>query len=191
MLLEEAVLNPKQVSELTKVPAALVAWDMAHREYRDAGGETLSASRQVGAIMKIIPTYVRQKGIWVFEKFNGEPGELRAWLKDKAKLFGTDSYAPTAGERIVNILGNEELAQLTAKDVCSMEEMDDGELNAFVRRRFGPEPHPRQHRPVSRPTGPPPPRPTSKGQWRCTVRKLPGEGPFEQRMSETPGGAPG
>ena len=142
MLLEQAVLNPKQVSELSKVPAALVAWDAVHREYRDAGGETLSPNRQVGAIMQIIPNYVRQKGLWDFDNFKSKPDELRAWLKNKAKLFGTDTYAPAASKRIVNLLDSEELAQLTEDELHNLEDLEDGELNAFVRRRFGSKPGP-------------------------------------------------
>ena len=115
LALEHAVLNPRQVSELAKVPQALVSWDAAHRDYREAGGGTLSPERQVGAILKILPNFVHDKALWD-QNFKDKPGELRAWLKEKARLFSGTNYAQVY-KRGVNLLESEDLAQLPTDEL--------------------------------------------------------------------------
>ena len=132
--LENAVLTPAQVSDISKVPQALVNWETAHREYKDAGGTPLTASRQVGAMMRLLPTEVHDKAIWDFETYKDSPGKLRQWLKEKAKLFTQGSFHNR--RRGVNLLEGEQSGDTNGEELNALGELDDEQVLAFVRRRW-------------------------------------------------------
>ena len=156
--LEDAVLTPPQVSDLAKIPQALVNWDAAHREYKDAGGTALTPDRQVGAIMRLLPAAVRDRALWDFESFKDSPAKLRQWLKEKAKIFSQGSFAQ-ARRRGLNILDNEQYEAMTSEELHNLSEMDDEQIHAFVRRRFPPKAAGGDRRPIgAAPRAPPPPR---------------------------------
>ena len=87
MNLEDAVLMPRRLKLLTDIPKGLVAWDAAHRAFRDAGGTPLDDHRQVGALMRLLPSTVREKALWEWEKFEGKPLALRRWVRERTKLL--------------------------------------------------------------------------------------------------------
>ena len=64
-----------------------VAWDAAHRAFRDAGGAALDDHRTVGALMRLLPDEVRQKALWEWEKSEGKPLALRRWVRERTKLL--------------------------------------------------------------------------------------------------------
>ena len=53
--LEDVVLAPPRVQDVSQIPQALVRWDAAHKEYVEAGGTSLPPDKKVGAIMRILP----------------------------------------------------------------------------------------------------------------------------------------
>ena len=158
--LEDAVLTPPQVSDLARIPQALVNWDAAHREYKDAGGTALTPDRQVGAIMRLLSPAVRERALWDFESFKDSPAKLRQWLKEKAKIFSQGSFSQ-ARRRGLNILDNEQYEAMSTEELNTVGEMDDEQIHAFVRRRFPPRAAAAggDRRPIGQgPREPPPPR---------------------------------
>ena len=137
--LEDAVLTPATVTDIAKIPQALVLWDAAHRDYKNAGGTALTPDRQVGAIMRLLPGHVRDEALWDFESFKDSPAKLRQWLKETAKIFSQGSYAARRPARGLNAVEDEATA-LTTEDLQNLSQLDDGELCAFFRRRVGPKP---------------------------------------------------
>ncbi len=140
LALEDQVLTPHRVHEIRDIDRALVAWDAALRNYIEAGGTSLSKHRQVGAIMRLIPIKVRDQALWEFDKFDGRPEVLRKWVKERTQWFTKADVARPGGGR-AHLLDGELAAamdEMTEEETAAMEEMSDGELCAFVRKKFLP-----------------------------------------------------
>ena len=75
--LEDAVLAPTRVSDPAQLPQAIVRWEAAYKRYIEAGGAHVSEGRKVGAIMRIIPTSVRDKTQWDMELFKDSSATLK------------------------------------------------------------------------------------------------------------------
>ena len=119
--------------------------------------------------MKILPAVVKDKALWDFDLFRNAPAKLRQWLKDKAKLFTHGNFAPNARKGL-NLLGEEEQPEPTEDELNALAEMEDGELCAVFRKRFG-EPGARTGGSPARPSATAPPRrdtpPRDVGDVRC------------------------
>ena len=92
--LEDVVLTPPRVQDISQIPQALVRWDAAHKEYVDAGGVALPPDKKVGAIMRILPKEVKERVMWDHPQFLESPEALRRWLKEKTKQLTKGSYGP-------------------------------------------------------------------------------------------------
>ena len=154
LALEDAVLTPSRVTEIRDIDKALVAWDAAHRTYLEAGGTSLSKSRQVGAIMRLIPVKVRDQALWEFDKFDGNPTVLRKWIRDRTQWFTKADVGRPGGARAYALDGDGSEASdiLSELDLNGADGMADEELCAFVRRKI-------QQDRRNRPGGTPPRRP--------------------------------
>ncbi len=140
LALEDQVLTPHRVMDIKDIDRALVAWDAALRSYMEAGGTALSKHRQVGAIMRLIPIKVRDQALWEFDKFDGRPDVLRKWIKDRTQWFTKADVTRPGGARAHLFDGDLEefMSNATEEDHNAIEGMSDGELCAFVRKRFLP-----------------------------------------------------
>ena len=79
---------PRRLKLLSEIPKGLVAWDAAHRAFKDNnGGEGLSTARGVGAFMRLFPGEVEIKALWGWETFKGNPFALRQWVRGRTKLL--------------------------------------------------------------------------------------------------------
>ncbi len=140
LALEDQVLTPHRATDIKDIDKALVAWHGALRSYMEAGGTALSKHRQVGAIMRLIPIKVRDQALWEFDKFDGRPDVLRKWIKDRTQWFTKADVARPGGARAHLFDGDMEefMSNATEEELNAIEGMSDGELCAFVRKRFLP-----------------------------------------------------
>ena len=92
-------------------------------------------SKKVGAIMRLLPDGVREKALWDYESFKDSPAKLRQLLKDKAKIFTKGNFG-SEGRKRVNLFNAHELDNLTQEAVNYLEQMDDAEICACVKKRF-------------------------------------------------------
>jgi hypothetical protein len=83
MSLEDVILMPRRLKLLSEIPKGLVAWDAAHRAFKDNGGKPLDEAREVGAFMRLFPDEVRQTAVWEWDKCIKNPIELRRWIHER------------------------------------------------------------------------------------------------------------
>ena len=85
MEMEDLVQNPKRIFKLPDINKGILAWDLLYKEYKEAGGERLSAAREVNILAKMLPGEFTQHALWEFAKFKQQPVVLRAWIKEKVR----------------------------------------------------------------------------------------------------------
>ena len=52
MEMEDLVQNPKRITKLADLNKGILAWDNMYKEFKEAGGEKLSAAREVNILAK-------------------------------------------------------------------------------------------------------------------------------------------
>jgi hypothetical protein len=131
--LEDVVLTPPRVQDVSQIPQALVRWDAAHKEYVGVGGVSLPPDKKVGAIMRILPKEVKERIMWDHPQFLESPEALRKWLKEKTKQLTKGSYGPS--RRGVNLLDEDLDGGAELEDeLNALGDVPDGELLAYVRK---------------------------------------------------------
>ena len=68
MEMEDLVQNPKRITKLADLNKGILAWDNMYKEFKEAGGEKLSAAREVDILAKMLPAEVKQHALWEFSK---------------------------------------------------------------------------------------------------------------------------
>ena len=87
--LEFEVMNPKECSKMNDLPQAIVAWETAHRNWVDAGGDGLDDHKTVGALLSLLPWDIKERALWDYELYKDDPARLKRWVKDKVKLLNS------------------------------------------------------------------------------------------------------
>ena len=85
MEMEDLVQNPKRITRVADIAKGIVAWDITHRELKEAGGAEVAKSRQVNILTKMLPSEFKQHVLWVFEQFKNGPAALRTWITEKVR----------------------------------------------------------------------------------------------------------
>ena len=137
--LEDAVIRVNRLGSIRDIPRGLIEWDASYREYIEAGGQALSEHRKVWILMSLFPKEITEKVSWELDKFEGQPLALRNLVREKTQCLQWDGSTAKGKAHLLEGGGedgeaSDELDSL--RDQGLSEDMPDGELAAFVRKRL-------------------------------------------------------
>ena len=137
--LEEIVVRVNRLGSIKDFPRGFIEWDASYREYIEAGGQALSEHRKVWILMSFFPKEITEKVSWELDKFEGQPLALRNLVRERTQRLQRDGSAAKGKAHLLEGGGEDggagdELDSL--RDQGITEDMPDGELAAFVRKRL-------------------------------------------------------
>ena len=134
---------PKRLKLLSDIPRGLVAWDANYRAFKDGGGAKLTDAGEVGALMRLLPDEIKQKAVWEWDKFEGQPFELRKWVRARTKLLVNWDLASHKGIHALDEPQQGTAEEPDLEELCSfLPHLSKGgsatkeELHAFGRKKL-------------------------------------------------------
>ena len=148
--LETKVLSPTQCRQDSQVLMALEHWELAGKNYFDAGGEPLSKSRKKGGLLRLLPDALRGRVIW---DIGGDKsaGDVIEWLRERLQTSETWQERHNHAAMVDGDGDDEDLDDEAKSELHALGEYaDTQEVAAVFRRNMQRRAHRDQRAPLRR-----------------------------------------